>query len=50
MIAMPVSAQQLRLLNSGDLTEAVELSAAAGWNQTEEDWSMLTELAPGGCF
>ena len=50
MIAMPVSAEQLRLLNSGDLAAAFELSASAGWNQTVEDWSMLMELAPEGCF
>src|SRR5205085_5065787 len=50
MIAMAVSAEQLRLLNSGDLAAAFELSASAGWNQTVEDWSMLMELAPEGCF
>jgi GNAT superfamily N-acetyltransferase len=50
MIAMPVSAEQLRLLNSKDLTAAFELSAAAGWNQTVEDWAMLVELLPEGCF
>jgi GNAT superfamily N-acetyltransferase len=50
MIVMPVSAEQLRLLNSGHLAAAVELSASAGWNQTVEDWSMLIGLAPEGCF
>lgn len=50
MIAMQVSTEQLRLLNPGDLTEAVELSAAAGWNQTRADWSLLMELSPQGCF
>lgn len=50
MIAMPVSAEQLRLLNSKDLAAALELSTLAGWNQTMEDWSMLLELAPHGCF
>lgn len=50
MIAMQVSTEQLRLLNPRDLTEAVELSAAAGWNQTRADWSLLMELSPEGCF
>lgn len=50
MIAMPVLAGQLRLLDSGDLAAAVELSTSAGWNQTVEDWSMLMQLAPDGCF
>jgi GNAT superfamily N-acetyltransferase len=50
MIARPVSTGQLRLLNSKDLIAAFELSAAAGWNQTVEDWSMLMELTPDGCF
>jgi GNAT superfamily N-acetyltransferase len=50
MIAMQVSAEQLRPLNSRDLADAVELSATAGWNQTREDWSLLMELAPEGCF
>lgn len=50
MIAMQVSAEQVRLLNSGDLAAASELSTKAGWNQTPEDWSMLMELAPEGCF
>jgi GNAT superfamily N-acetyltransferase len=50
MIAMSVSAEQLRLLNSRDLATAFELSTAAGWNQTVEDWAMLIELVPEGCF
>src|SRR5438874_2176206 len=50
MIAMPVSTEQLRLLNSSDLAAALELSTATGWNQTVEDWAMLIELAPKGCF
>ncbi len=50
MMAMQISTEQQRLLNPRDLTEAVELSAAAGWNQTREDWSLLMEFAPQGCF
>lgn len=41
---------RLRLLNGGDLTAAAELSAAAGWNQTADDWRMLLELVPEGCW
>ena len=50
MIAMPVSVEQVRLLTSADLPAAFELSTAAGWNQTIEDWAMLLDLAPEGCF
>jgi GNAT superfamily N-acetyltransferase len=45
-----ISAEQLRLMNVGDVAAAVELSCAAGWNQTPEDWRMLLELAPDGCL
>jgi GNAT superfamily N-acetyltransferase len=44
-----ISSIQLRKLNSGDV-EAVELSSLAGWNQTAEDWRMLMDLEPDGCF
>jgi len=40
----------VRPLRFADLAAAIELSAAAGWNQTEDDWRMLLELAPQGCF
>ena len=33
-----------------DLAIAMELSTFAGWNQTEDDWRMLLELTPQGCF
>jgi GNAT superfamily N-acetyltransferase len=29
---------------------ALQLSAAAGWNQTAADWRMVIELEPEGCF
>jgi len=32
-----------------DVPSAKELSAAANWNQTEEDWLRIMRLAPGGC-
>ena len=41
---------ELRLLQPTDIVEAVELSAAAGWNQTPADWRMLLDLAPESCF
>jgi predicted GNAT family acetyltransferase len=40
----------VRLLRPADLAAAVKLSAIAGWNQTEDDWRMLMDLAPQGCF
>jgi len=40
----------LRPLRSEDLSAALRLSAQAGWNQTDEDWAMLLDLAPEGCL
>lgn len=40
----------LRRLASTDLPAALELSEQAGWNQTVDDWRMLIDLAPEGCF
>jgi GNAT superfamily N-acetyltransferase len=40
----------VRKLQSSDIAAAMQLSAEAGWNQTEEDWRMLIELAPEGCL
>src|SRR5215469_9554793 len=50
MKEIEISRTQLRALNSGDVEAAVELSSSAGWNQTAEDWQMLLDLAPDGCF
>jgi len=47
---MEIASTQLRTLNAGDVEAAVELSSLAGWNQTAEDWQMLVDLAPDGCF
>jgi GNAT superfamily N-acetyltransferase len=44
------SAMQLRLLRHHDLSGAMRLKEAAQWNQTEEDWKLLLELEPEGCF
>jgi GNAT superfamily N-acetyltransferase len=40
----------LRRLGNNDLPPALELSTLAEWNQTADDWRMLLELAPDGCF
>jgi len=42
--------RHLRLLELSDLPQAWTLSRLAGWNQTAEDWQLLLELAPNGCF
>src|SRR5882762_6333458 len=39
-----------RWLRSEDISAAFELSAHAGWNQTEDDWHLLLELAPESCW
>jgi predicted N-acetyltransferase YhbS len=41
---------EIRLLEEGDVAEAMRLKAAARWNQTEEDWLRLLRLCPSGCF
>lgn len=41
---------QLRKLGNNDLPATLELSTLAGWNQNSDDWRMLLELAPEGCF
>jgi GNAT superfamily N-acetyltransferase len=39
-----------RLLRSEDIMAALELSMHAGWNQTEDDWQTLLDLAPEGSW
>lgn len=41
---------QVYRLTVGDIPAAMELSSAAGWNQTAEDWRALLELDPEGCL
>jgi ribosomal protein S18 acetylase RimI-like enzyme len=41
---------ELRLLVERDVAEAMRLKAAAGWNQTEEDWRRLLRLGPRRCL
>jgi GNAT superfamily N-acetyltransferase len=40
----------IRLLFESDIPAAMQLVAAAGWNQTEKDWRRLLRLEPNGCF
>jgi GNAT superfamily N-acetyltransferase len=40
----------VRALVAADVPAALELSSAAGWNQTAEDWQRLIDLDPDGCF
>ena len=47
---MSESKEVLRSLNVEDIPAAFWLSAQAGWNQTEEDWRTLLDLAPSTCF
>lgn len=47
---MPSSAIQLRNLTEADISFAMRLKSAAGWNQTESDWRRFLELEPTGCF
>jgi GNAT superfamily N-acetyltransferase len=42
--------EKLRRLRAEDIPDAAQLSAQAGWNQTEEDWRTLLELSPEGCL
>ena len=41
---------KLRRLRAEDIPPAAQLSAQAGWNQTEEDWRTLLDLSPEGCL
>jgi len=42
--------ETMRRLRFEDVQAALQLSAQAGWNQTEEDWCTLLELSPEGCL
>lgn len=45
-----VGRETLRRLRREDISTAAQLSAHAGWNQTEEDWLTLLELSPETCM
>lgn len=36
-------------MNPGDVPSALDLSAAASWNQTPDDWLRFLQLSPQGC-
>ncbi|HET6168521.1 MAG TPA: GNAT family N-acetyltransferase [Terracidiphilus sp.] len=40
----------VRALTFEDVPSAMELSIAAHWNQTPEDWHRVIRLSPNGCF
>jgi GNAT superfamily N-acetyltransferase len=48
VLAQSVTA--VRLITADDIPSAWELSTAAGWNQTSNDWRKLIELDPKSCF
>jgi GNAT superfamily N-acetyltransferase len=39
-----------RILEAKDVTRALALSRAVGWNQTPADWALVIEMNPQGCF
>lgn len=42
--------ETMRTMRAEDVPAAFQLSAQAGWNQTEEDWRTLLELASETCL
>src|SRR5258708_36823310 len=40
----------IRLLRPSDISGAMGLTRAAGWNQVPSDWKRLLSLGPEGCF
>jgi GNAT superfamily N-acetyltransferase len=42
--------ETIRALTVDDVPAALQLSTLAGWNQTTNDWRLLLDLSPGGCF
>jgi GNAT superfamily N-acetyltransferase len=41
---------RIRILEPSDVPQALALSQAVGWNQTCDDWSLVIEMNPAGCF
>ena len=39
----------IREMRPGDITGAMKLSTAEGWNQTENDWNFLIENSKNIC-
>jgi predicted GNAT family acetyltransferase len=40
----------IRLLTPADVPQALGLSRSVAWNQTAEDWRLVIEMNPEGCF
>jgi GNAT superfamily N-acetyltransferase len=38
------------MLETSDVPQALALSQAVGWDQTDEDWRLAVEMNPSGCF
>lgn len=41
---------EIRAFGQGDVSDAKELSDAAGWNQIETDWERIVRVQPDGCL
>ncbi|HWR50027.1 MAG TPA: GNAT family N-acetyltransferase [Bryobacteraceae bacterium] len=41
---------QIRVLTQSDISAAMRLKEAAGWNQTARDWAVFLDTEPEGCF
>lgn len=39
----------VRTMKPGDVSSVMDLSAAANWNQTPDDWLRILQLSPQGC-
>ncbi len=39
----------IRAMNQSDVPAGLRLCRASGWNQIEEDWSLVLQLSPAGC-
>lgn len=40
----------MRLLEPSDVSHALALSQAVGWDQTPADWTLVIDMNPSGCF
>ena len=41
---------KLRTMTAEDISQAMQLKDAAGWNQTTTDWARFLSASPEGCF
>jgi N-acetylglutamate synthase-like GNAT family acetyltransferase len=42
--------ETIRTLSMDDVPAALQLSTLSGWNQTTNDWRLLLDISPNGCF